>query len=68
MESEVLAAVAYNQEWRQLYLRFRSGELYCYSQVPCERYEELLAADSKGKYFRERILNRYPYQHIWAAS
>ena len=67
VESRVLAAVAYNHEWHHLYLEFRSGEIYCYRGVPVERYEELLVADSKGKYFRRHILNRYPYQRIHRA-
>jgi len=67
VKSGMLAAVAYDQQWRQLYLRFRKGEVYCYRQVPAERYEELLAADSKGKYVRSRILNRYPYERLYSA-
>jgi hypothetical protein len=67
VKSRMLAAVAYNQQWRQLYLRFRKGEVYCYRQVPPERYGELLAADSKGKYVRSRILNRYPYERLYSA-
>jgi hypothetical protein len=63
----MLAAVAYNHDWRQLYLKFRGGDIYCYRGVPHERYEELLGADSKGKYVREHILNRYPYQRIHSA-
>lgn len=64
----MLTAVAYNDEWRQLYLRFRSGEIYCYRDVPAEEYQGLLAADSQGGYARSRIFNRYPYQRIRAAS
>jgi hypothetical protein len=64
VESRVLAAIAYDHNWHQLYVEFRSGNIYCYSGVPVERYEELLVADSKGKYFRRYILNRYPYQRI----
>lgn len=64
VKSRMLAAVAYNDEWQQLYLRFRSGDIYCYRGVPVDRYRELLAADSKGEYARGHILNRYPYQRI----
>ena len=67
VKSRMLAAVAYNPEWQQLYLKFRSGEVYCYRQVPPERCQELLAADSKGKYVRSRILNRYPHQRLHSA-
>ena len=58
------AAVAYNHYWQQLYLRFRSGDICCYRGVPLERYQELLAADSKGEYARSHILKQYPHQRI----
>ena len=68
VQSKMLAAVAYDRDWQQLYLKFRSGEIYCYRGVPVQQYQELLAADSKGKYFRRGILNRYPYQRIHSAA
>ena len=55
VKSRMLAAVAYNHDWQQLYLKFRSGDIYCFRAVPVDRHRELLAADSKGKYFREHI-------------
>ena len=64
VKSKMLAAVAYNADWHHLYLRFCSGDVYCYREVPVERYEELLAADSKGQYCRQHILNRFPYDRI----
>ena len=64
VKSRMLAAVAYSDDWQQLYLRFRSGDIYCYRGVPVERYEELLAADSKGEYARSHVFNRYPHQRI----
>ena len=67
VKSKMLAAVAYNGDWKQLYLRFRSGEIYCYQGVPVEGYQELLAAGSKGEYVRSHIFNRYPYQRIRSA-
>jgi hypothetical protein len=67
VKSRMLAAVAYDTDWHHLYLRFRSGEVYCYRDVPVERYRELLAADSKGRYCREHILNRFPYDRIQRA-
>ena len=64
VKSKMLAAVAYNPDWRHLYLEFRSGDIYCYRGVPAERYEELLAADSKGQYCRQHILQHFPYDRI----
>jgi hypothetical protein len=67
VKSRMLAAVAYNRDWQQVYLEFRSGDVYCYRGVPIELYQKLLAADSKGKYVRSHLLNRYPYQRIHSA-
>ena len=67
VKSKMLSAVAYNHDWQQLYLRFRSGDIYCYRDVPLERYEELIAAPAKGEYARTHIFNRYPYQRIRSA-
>lgn len=64
VKSKMLSAVAYDGDWQQLYLKYRGGDVYCYRGVPVERYPELLAADSKGKYVRAQILKRYPYQRI----
>ena len=65
VESKMLTAVAYNRDWQQLYLKFRSGDVYCYRGVPSARYQELLAADSKGTYAQDYILHCYPYQRIY---
>ena len=68
VKSRMLVAVAYSSDWQQLYLKFRSGDIYCYREVPRERFDELLAADSKGQYCRRHILNQYRYERIRAAS
>ena len=67
VKSRMLAAVAYDHDWHHLYLEFRSGDIYCYREVPPHRYQELLAADSKGKYSQAHILNHYRYQRIHRA-
>ena len=67
VKSRMLAAVAYDHDWHLLFREFRSGVIYCYRKVPPHRYEELLAADSKGKYSQAHILNRYPYQRVHRA-
>jgi KTSC domain len=38
------------------------------SDVPAEVYDQLLLAESKGKYFNLHIRNRYPYTKISALS
>jgi len=36
VQSRMLTAVAYSEDWQQLYLKFRSSEVYCYRGVPGE--------------------------------
>jgi len=64
LDSSVLASVAYRPAKRMLYLRFRSGELYRYSDFPPEEYKDFLAADSKGRYFSRNIRDRFACRHI----
>ena len=64
VKSKILAAVAHNPDWHHLYLEFRSGDIYCYRGVPVERYQELLAADSKDRYCRHHIRQHFPYDRI----
>jgi hypothetical protein len=64
LDSSVLTSVAYLPDQRMLYLRFRSGELYCYSDFPPELYRDFLAADSKGQYFSYNIRDQFPCQHL----
>jgi hypothetical protein len=61
----MLFAVAYSRDWQQLYLKFKSGDVYCYREVPSGCYQELLAADSKGTYAQNYILHCYPYQRVY---
>lgn len=64
LKSKMLAEASYNEVWQQLYLRFHSGDVYCYRGVPAECFRELLEAKSMGRYFREHIRNCFPYQRI----
>lgn len=60
VESSNLAAVGYNAERYLLEVEFRDGAIYRYSRVPTHIYLGLLNATSKGGYFHQYIVNRYP--------
>ncbi len=64
IESKLLAAAAYVAPRRILYLRFHSAEVYRYFTFPADQYHELLAAESKGRYFLSHIRSRFPYQKL----
>ena len=64
----MLEAAAYDGSQALLQLSFRNGTSYRYLDVPAEVYDQLLLAESKGKYFNLHIRNRYAYTKISASS
>lgn len=63
LDSSVLASAGYDARIAVLELEFRSGEVYRYFAVPPSVHEGLLAAPSAGRFFTQRIRDRYPTQH-----
>ena len=55
LDSSALKAATYLADQRMLYLKFQSGEIYRYFDVPLELYQEFIAAESKGTYFGQSI-------------
>lgn len=47
-----------------LNVRFHSGGLYAYYNVPTSVYNGLMSAPSKGKYLDAYVKGRYQYQRI----
>ena len=47
-----------------LYIRFNSGGMYSYSDVPYSVYQGLMSASSQGKYFHAYIKGHYSYSRI----
>lgn len=63
LDSSVLASAGYDARIAVLELEFRSGEVYRYFAVPPSVHDGLLAAPSAGRFFTQRIRDRYPTQH-----
>ena len=59
VDSDALAQVEYEPASRTLFVRFISGEWYAYLDVPQLTFQRLLAAESKGRFFREDVRDRY---------
>lgn len=64
VDSTLLSWVAYAPHQHRLQLGFRRGEVYNYLDVPESIYRDLLAADSKGRYFNQNIRNLYRTQQV----
>jgi hypothetical protein len=62
--STVFTSAAYDAGTRQLYLKFHSGKVYRYFEFPAHLYDEFLAAESQGKYFRTHILGQFRDEEV----
>lgn len=60
--SSDLASVGY--ENGNMHIRFHSGGLYAYTNVPPSVYNGLMSAGSKGRYFHAFISGRYGERRI----
>lgn len=57
--SSNVAAYRYNEGTRVLQVKFISGRVYGYKDVPQNIVDEFASADSKGKYLNSAIKNSY---------
>ena len=64
VESSNLASVGYDAKNQILEIEFNHGGVYQYFDVPQDVYDELMDADSHGKYFAANIRNDYEYSKI----
>lgn len=64
VESSMIKAVGYDPETRLLEVVFNNDQTYRYEGVPPEVYEELMAAESKGRYMRSEIIDVYPDHRV----
>ena len=64
MPSTVIAYVRYDEMKQDLYIRFLSGDLYKYKNVPPEVYDDLRSAPSKGTFLNKMIKGNYEYQKV----
>lgn len=60
VKSSMISAVRYHENHQILEVAFNKG-VYLYFGVPREVFEGLLRAESKGRYMRQQIIDRYPW-------
>ena len=64
VESSNLASIGYDEETKTLEIQFHSGGVYQYDDVEKEIYEELMSAESHGRYFMSMIRGAYSYSRV----
>ena len=64
VDSSSIDQIGYDEDNRELWIRFKSGETYAYSDVPATTHEEIMRADSKGSYFNREVKPNYAYRAV----
>jgi KTSC domain len=62
VESSCIDSVGYENE--VLEVRFNDGGVYRYFEVPAQLYRQLLAAESKGRFFNVHVRDDYGYVQV----
>ena len=64
VDSSAIQSIGYDAGERALEVQFASGDVYRYDGVPERVHEEFRAAESRGRYFQERVRDAYPYRRV----
>jgi len=60
-ESSTIAKVEYDNLLNRMLVTFKSGSTYQYVEVPHKVFDELVSAESAGKYFAANIKGKYEF-------
>jgi len=64
VDSGTLSSVGYDEEKRQLHVKFKTGAQYIYNDVPPEKYEAMMMAESKGKFLHQNIKGPHAFVRL----
>ncbi len=64
MPSAVIAAYEYNTDKEILTIRYQSGKVYNYLQVPEKVFKEMRSTMVKGIWFNRHIKGKYPFEEV----
>ena len=64
VESSNLKSVGYDEFLLVLEIEFKSGAVYRYYGVPSEVHDELINAESVGKYFNANVKSKYNFLKV----
>lgn len=64
VDSSNIEAIGYDENTRELWIRFLEGGTYLYSNVPLATYEDIMRADSKGSYLNREVKPNYQYRRV----
>jgi hypothetical protein len=68
VESSMISGVFYDDFTSNLFIEFKNGPVYYYRDVPKFLYQEMMEAESKGKFFSSRIKKEYSFGKVTGES
>jgi hypothetical protein len=64
VKSCILRSVGYDDAMKNMEIEFHSGLIFQYSGVPSKVYSDLISSNAVGKYFSEKVRNRFRAKQI----
>lgn len=64
VDSSNIESIGYDSKSQTIEIEFLNGTIYQYFDVPQHIYEELINADSHGKYLAANIKGHYRYSKV----
>jgi uncharacterized protein len=64
VESSNIESIGYDSKSQTLEIEFLNGTIYQYFDVPEKVFEELMGADSQGRYLNANIKGIYRYSKV----
>jgi hypothetical protein len=62
VNSSMIAAAGYDAKNSILIVLFNTGKAYEYYEVPPQEFQDLMKAESKGRFMNSRVIDVYPYE------
>ncbi|MBR9860960.1 KTSC domain-containing protein [bacterium] len=64
VDSSNISSIGYDEESTTLEIEFHNGAVYQYFDVPFSIYDDLMGADSHGKYLAQNIKGKYRFVRV----
>lgn len=64
VKSSNVRSIGYDEDFEELYVRFKSGGFYVYYGVDEDEYDMFINSGSKGKYLYHSIRDFYNYSKL----
>jgi len=64
VESSNIESIGYDSDSQTLEIAFLNGSIYQYFDVPLQIFEDMMSAESQGKYLAHQIKGHYRYSKV----